>query len=118
MIGERELRLMKKTSFIINVARAAIIQEEPLYKALKERRIAGAAIDVWWPPHWWDSRWNLLDIKPRFPIWELPNVIATPHSIGITDTPSDAGLKIIAENITRIYQGKPPINQVDKKLQY
>lgn len=118
MIGERELRLMKQTAYIVNVARAAIIQEEPLYRALTKGWIAGAAIDVWWPPHWWDPSWNPNGKKPRYPIWQLPNVIAIPHSIGSTDTTSDASLRIIAENIYRIYEGKPPINQIDKKLQY
>lgn len=120
MIGERELRLMKPTAYLVNVARAAIIQEEPLYRALKEGWIAGAALDVWWPAHWWDPAWytNGAPVPSKYPIWRLPNVIATPHNIGSTDTPSDASLCIIAENIRRIAEGKPPINQVDKNLQY
>ena len=118
MIGEREFRLMKPTAYLVNVARADIIQEEPLYRALKEGWIAGAALDVWWPPHWWDPGWNPSGRTPDYPIWELPNVIATPHNIGSSDMRSDAGLNIIAENIRRITEGKPPINQVDKKLQY
>ncbi len=120
MIGERELRLMKPTAYIVNVARAAIIQEEPLYRALKENWIAGAALDVWWPAHWWDPAWhkNGAPVPSKYPIWRLPNVIATPHNIGSTDTPSDAGLCIIAENIRHIAEGKPLINQVDKDLQY
>jgi phosphoglycerate dehydrogenase-like enzyme len=118
MIGEHELHLMKPTAYIINVARAAILQEEPMYRALKERWIAGAALDVWWPPHWWDPRWNPNGRTPDTSIWKLPNVIATPHNIGSSDTPSDAGFNIIVENIHRIASGKAPINQVDKKLQY
>jgi phosphoglycerate dehydrogenase-like enzyme len=118
MIGEHELQLMRKTAYIINVARADIIQEKPLYKALKEDWIAGAAIDVWWPPHWWDPTWNIEEIRPEYPIWKLSNVIATPHNIGSTDTPSDAGLHIIADNIHRLIDGLPLINQVNKTLQY
>jgi len=118
MIGERELGLMKQTAYIINVARAAIIQEKPLFKALKEGWIAGAALDVWWPPHWWDPTWNRSGTFPLCPFWELPNVIATPHNIGSTDKSSDITLRIIAENIVRLAEGKPPINQVDKNLQY
>ncbi len=69
MIGERELRLMKPTAYVINIARAAIIEEEPFYLALKENRIAGAAIDVWWIPHWWDPKWKPEVDKPsRYPI--------------------------------------------------
>ncbi len=121
IIGEHELRLMKPTAFIVNIGRAALIQEEPLYNALKENRIAGAGLDVWWIPHWWDPIWTPDEDKPaHFPIWELPNVIATPHNVGFNErtTFSDNALKIIAENINRIAQGKEPINQVDKKHQY
>jgi len=118
MIGERELRLMKPTSYIVNVARAAIIQEEPLYRALTEGWIAGAALDVWWPPHWWSPTWTPSGETPKYEFWKLPNVIATPHNIGQTDTRSDAGLHIIAENIRRVAQGNDPINLVDKQLQY
>lgn len=118
MIGESQLRLMKRTAYLVNVARAAIIQEEPLYRALKEEWIAGAAIDVWWPPHWWDASWNTSGDSPLYPIWQLPNVIATPHNIGWTDSPSDEWIRIIAENIRRVAEGKPPLKQVDKALQY
>lgn len=118
MIGERELRLMKPTSYIVNVARAAVIQEEPLFRALKDGWIAGAALDVWWPPHWWSPAWKPSGETPKYEFWKLPNVIATPHCIGQTDTPSDAGLHIIAENIRRVAQGRQPVNLVDKQLQY
>lgn len=119
MIGEHELRQMKPTAYIVNVARAAIIQEAPLYKALKEGWIAGAALDVWWTPHWWDPLWSGSEKSPsKYPIWQLPNVIATPHNIVATDTLSNADLQIIAENIRRTAEGLPPINQVNKKLHY
>jgi phosphoglycerate dehydrogenase-like enzyme len=121
MIGEREIALMKQTAYLINIARAAIIEEKALYFALKENRIAGAALDVWWIPHWWDPSWKPeLDKPSRYPFWELPNVIATPHNIGFADYTefSENPLRIIAKNIRNIAEGKPPINQVDKKHQY
>ena len=121
MIGDREIRLMKPSAYIINVARAAIIEEEPLYQALKENRIAGAALDVWWVPHWWDPKWKPELNKPsKFPFWELPNVITTPHNIGYADFTrySENSVRIMAENIGNIAKGKPPINQVDKEHQY
>jgi D-3-phosphoglycerate dehydrogenase len=119
MIGERELRLMKPTSYLVNVARAAIVQEEPLYRALEEGWIAGAALDVWWRPHWWDPLWvpeggDASD----YPFWELPNVICTPHNIGSTDARSDAGIRIMVENVQRVREGRPPVNLVDKELRY
>ena len=121
IIGEHELRLMKSTAFIVNIGRAVLIQEEPLYTALKENRIAGAGLDVWWIPHWWDPIWTPNDDKPsHFPIWELPNVIATPHNVGFNERTifSENSLRIIAENINRIAQGKEPKNLVDKIHQY
>jgi phosphoglycerate dehydrogenase-like enzyme len=119
MIGEEEMRSMKPTAYIVNVARAAIIKEEPLYRALSEGWIAGAALDVWWTPHFWDPLWNT-EGKPasEYPFWELPNVICTPHSIVSTDSRSDAGLNIMVENILRVKRGEPPVNQVDKRLRY
>jgi phosphoglycerate dehydrogenase-like enzyme len=121
MIGEREISLMKRSAYLVNVARAAIIDEKALYFALKENKIAGAAIDVWWIPHWWDPKWKPeLDKPSRYPIWELPNVIATPHNIGYSDFTkfSENPLRIIVQNINNIVKGKPPINQVDKEHQY
>jgi phosphoglycerate dehydrogenase-like enzyme len=119
LIGEKELRLMKPTSYIINVARAAIIQEEPLYRALSENWIAGAAIDVWWKPHWWDPLWNPEGLDASlFPFWELPNVICTGHNIGSSDSLSEVSLDIMVDNILRIRDGKSPKNIVDKNLKY
>jgi D-3-phosphoglycerate dehydrogenase len=119
LVGEHEIRQMKQGSYIVNVARAAIIQEKPLYDALKDGHLAGAALDVWWQPHFWDPLWNV-ESKPasEYPFWELDNVICTPHNIVSTDNQSDAGLEIIVENILRIKEGKGPINQVDTQLRY
>jgi phosphoglycerate dehydrogenase-like enzyme len=119
MLGEREFRLMKPTAYVVNVARAAIIEDGPLYRALLEGRLAGAALDVWWQPHFWDSLWNTEGRDAsEYPFWELPNVICTPHNIGFVDVSSDAGLKVMVENVNRIREGKPPINQVNKELRY
>jgi len=121
LIGKRELQLMKSTAYLVNVGRAAIIEEEPLYLALKEGWIAGAALDVWWIPHWWDPNWcPEIDKPSNFPIWELPNVIMTPHNVGSIEKefPAETALRLIAENIRRTAEGRPPINQVDIEHQY
>ncbi len=119
MIGRDELRAMKPTAYLVNVARAALVQEESLYIALKEGQIAGAAIDVWWTPHWWDPLWNIEGRDAaEHPFWDLENVICTSHNIGFTDSRSYAGIKIMVENILKTRNGEPPINQVSKKLQY
>ena len=119
LIGEHELRLMKRGSYIVNVARAAIVQEKPLYEVLKDGHLAGAAIDVWWQPHFWDPLWNIEgNPASKYPYWELDNVICTPHNIVSTDSKSDTSLEIMVENILRTRNGKPPINQVNKELRY
>ena len=119
LVGEHEIRQMKQGSYIVNVARAAIIEEKPLYDALVDGHLAGAAIDVWWQPHFWDPIWNT-ENKPAsaYPFWELDNVICIPHNIGSTDHQSDASLEIMVENIKRIRDGETPINLVDKRLRY
>jgi len=121
IIGKKQIDLMKPTAYILNVGRAALIDEEPLYLALKEGKIAGAGLDVWWVPHWWDPTWNPEIDKPsHYPFWELSNVIATPHNVGGTEVTkySTRPLEIMIENIRLVSEGKPPINQVDKAHQY
>lgn len=121
IIGEAELRRMKPSASLVNVARAAIVDEDAVWKALNEGWIAGAAIDVWWTPHWWDATWlgEGQEATPsKYPFHELENVVVTPHVAGSTDTSGPRSLEIIAENIHRISTGREPINQVDKRLQY
>jgi phosphoglycerate dehydrogenase-like enzyme len=118
MIGERELHLMKHTAYIVNVGRGPIIQEEPLYRALKEGWIAGAGLDVWWSEPWLNLSAESGSQTRPYEFWKLPNVIATPHNLAITDAGMDAELRVAAENIRRVSEGKPAINQVDKELQY
>jgi phosphoglycerate dehydrogenase-like enzyme len=108
VLGDKQLRSMKPTAIIVNVARAHIVDEAALYAALAERRIAGAALDVWYrypaaagatPP-------------ANQPFHELPNVLMTPHVSGWTDGMLEARAKVIAENIRRTVRGEPPLNLI------
>jgi phosphoglycerate dehydrogenase-like enzyme len=107
-IGTRELALMKSTAFLINVARAEIVDEVALYNALAQRAIAGAALDVWY-------RYPR-DAGPTPPatqqFHELHNVLMTPHVSGWTDGMLDARAKAIAENIRRVGSGETPLNLI------
>jgi phosphoglycerate dehydrogenase-like enzyme len=108
LIGERQLGLMKPTAFLINVARAEVIDEEALYRALASRRIAGAALDVWYryPTAPGPTR------PANQPFHELDNVLMTPHISGWTEGMSRARSKLIAENIARTAAGMPPLNLI------
>jgi phosphoglycerate dehydrogenase-like enzyme len=107
-IGCRELALMKPTAFLINVARAEIVDEDALYEALVERSIAGAALDVWYryPSNTGPT------LPASRPFQELPNVLMTPHVSGWTDGMLDARARLIAENIRRVAASEPPLNRV------
>ena len=102
-INARRLKLMKKTSFLINVARGKLIDEEALLQALLENEIAGAGLDVYGqePP----------DLSS--PIFNLPNVVATPHISGGTDGTSRNRAAATAENVNRIANGLKPLYRID-----
>src|SRR6266436_3294429 len=104
-IGRKRLGLMKQTAFLINVARAEIIDEDALYKALARRSIAGAALDVWYRY----PREAGSTAPATRPFHELPNVLMTPHVSGWTDGMIEARAKLIAEKIRRISCGETPL---------
>ena len=107
-IGQGELRRMKESAVLINVARAEIIDEDALYRALAAKRIAGAALDVWYryPAS------TAPTLPSRQPFHELPNVLMTPHVSGWTDGMLAARAQLIADNIRRIGEGAPPANLI------
>jgi phosphoglycerate dehydrogenase-like enzyme len=108
LIGARQLELMKPTATLVNVARAEIVDAEPLYQALRDRRIAGAALDVWYRyPR--DGRPTLPAAQP---FHELPNVIMTPHVSGWTDGMMRARADVVAGNIDRVLRGEMPFNLI------
>jgi phosphoglycerate dehydrogenase-like enzyme len=108
LIGEPQLRLMKPTARLINVARAEIVDEDALYAALAEGRLAGAGLDVWYR---YPKSPDPLAPAHR-PFHELPNVLMTPHVSGWTDGMLEARAQVIAENIGRVLRGDPPLNQI------
>jgi len=108
LIGEGELRRMKESAILINVARAEIVDETALYHALAEKRIAGAALDVWYRY----PTGTAPTFPSRQPFHELPNVLITPHVSGWTDGMLAARAQLIAENIRRTAEGVPPANLI------
>ena len=107
-IGRSKLALMKPSSFLINIARAAIVDEDALYDALLRRSIAGAALDVWYRY----PREPGLTTPATRPFHELPNVLMTPHISSWTDGMLEARAKLIAENIRRVACEGVPLNLI------
>jgi phosphoglycerate dehydrogenase-like enzyme len=107
-IGKAQLQLMKRSAYLINVARAEIVDEDALYEALARRTIAGAALDVWYRY----PREPGPAAPATRPFHELPNVLMTPHVSGWTDGMLEARAKLIAENIRRIASGELPLNLI------
>jgi phosphoglycerate dehydrogenase-like enzyme len=109
LIDARRLSLMKPTALLINIGRAAIVDEEALYDALSGDGIGGAALDVWW--HHWSPEQP--DRRPsRFPFHELPNVLMTPHCSGFTEGTADRRWGELAGNLDRYVRGEKLINVV------
>ncbi|HYM71042.1 MAG TPA: NAD(P)-dependent oxidoreductase [bacterium] len=103
MIGARELALMKPTACLINTARGRIVDEQALVKALRDRTIAGAALDVYWnePPVTHDP-------EPNPDLYELPNVILAPHNGGATWDVRGEMTASCARNIVAWIHGERP----------
>jgi phosphoglycerate dehydrogenase-like enzyme len=108
LLRERELSLMKPSAVLVNVARAEIIDEDALYRALLERRLAGAALDVWYRY----PNEPGVTFPARRPFHELANVLMTPHVSGWTEGMLEARATLIAENIERTARGEPPLNLI------
>lgn len=104
MIGRKELSVIKKGSFIINVARGGVIEKDALIWALKEGRVAGAGLDVFWEE----------PIDPEDELFNY-NVIAMPHIGGVTRESYWGIGRIVAENIKRISMGVPPLHCANLK---
>ncbi len=109
LIDARRLALMKPTAVLINIGRAAIVDEEALYVALNDQKIGGAALDVWWrypSPGTPDPR------PSAFAFHELSNVLMTPHCSCSTEATRDRRWAQAAGNLDRFVRGETLHNVV------
>jgi D-3-phosphoglycerate dehydrogenase len=97
LIGEKELRLMKRNAYLFNTSRGAIVDQKALIKALKEKQIAGAGLDVF-------EEEPLLKSE----LFELENVVLTPHVAGYSPEASIRSRIMSAENIINAFRGIEP----------
>ena len=108
MMGTREFELMKKDSYFVAVSRGGIYDMNGLVKALDEKRLAGAGVDVTDPE----------PLPKGHALWKFENVIITPHIAGRSDQDTERMIGTIKDNIRRFVAGKPLINVVDKQKGY
>ncbi|MFP4345346.1 MAG: D-2-hydroxyacid dehydrogenase [Anaerolineales bacterium] len=108
MIGAEALRRMGQEAWLINIARGAVVDEEALIEALQEGRIAGAALDVFVEE----------PLPEDSPLWELENVIITPHNSWSTPHLKEREAALFLENLRHYLRDEPLRNVVNKELGY
>ncbi len=105
MYSSREFSLMKKNSYFVAVSRGGTYELGGLIKALDEKRLAGAGVDVVDPE----------PLPKGNPLWKFDNAIITPHIAGRSDQDAARMVNTIKENIQRFVDGRPLLNVVDKQ---
>ena len=108
LIGEQELKVMKPTAFLVNIGRGRLIDEQALIAALKGGEIAGAGLDVF----------EREPLPAESPLWEMPNVMITPHDAGSSPRSHERFMAVFLENLRRYVAGEPLLNVVDKRAGY
>ena len=108
MLGTAELQVMRPTAVLINIARGAIIDEAALVDALRAGRLAGAALDVF----------QREPLPEDSPLWEMPNVLVTPHSMSTATDENERLVERFCANLRRYLDGDDLLNVVDKARGY
>jgi len=108
MIDEKALRSMKPTSFLINMARGRVVEEKALIRALREKWIAGAGLDVF----------SQEPLPSDSPLYQLENVIISPHNAGNTPLYNRRLTDVFVQNLKRYLEGETPLNVVDLDRRY
>lgn len=101
LIGEKQLKLMKGTAYLVNTSRGPVVDEKALVEALKNNTIKGAALDVY-------------EGEPKMApgLAELPNTVLTPHTASATEEARSAMSELAAKNIMAVLNGEAPITPV------
>lgn len=108
MIGVEALSITKPGALLINVGRGRLVDEDALAEALRDGRLGGAALDVF----------THEPLDPKSPLWDLPNVIITPHISGAMEDYWTPLVALFSENLRRFERGDALLNVVDKTAGY
>jgi phosphoglycerate dehydrogenase-like enzyme len=110
MLSDKEFSVMKPTAIVMNVGRGPVIDESALIRALQDKRIAAAALDVF----------EEEPLREDNPLWEMENVLISPHCTDRTQNPDwlDLSMQRFIDNFQRYTKGEPLENVVDKKAGY
>ncbi len=106
LIGEKELRLMKKSAYLVNTARGKVVDTDALVKALQEGWIAGAALDVF----------EQEPLPPDHPLTKMKNVVLAPHAASATVETRTKMAMLVADNLIAFYKGEVPPTLVNKEV--
>jgi phosphoglycerate dehydrogenase-like enzyme len=108
MIGSRQLAAMKPDAFLLNVGRGPLIDDAALVDVLRQHKIGGAALDVF----------DQEPLPPNSPLWDLEDLLITPHTGGISQKMWERHYVLFSENLHRYLSGKPLLGLVDKRSGY
>jgi phosphoglycerate dehydrogenase-like enzyme len=108
LFGEKELKAMKPSAYLINIGRGGIIDEDVLVRALSENWIAGAGLDVF----------ATEPLPPESKLWELPNLLFSPHVSGDMENYIGQATEVFCKNLRRHLEGKRLLNVVNKERGY
>ncbi len=108
LIGERQFQAMKPDAYFYNVGRGPVVDEAALIAALREKRLAGAGLDVFEDE----------PLPADSPLWDMPNVIVSPHNSPSTPRQDERVAALFLENLRRYRAGEPLLNVVDKTAGY
>jgi phosphoglycerate dehydrogenase-like enzyme len=104
LFNEKVFSAMKPNSYFINMSRGGLVDQEALVKALKEKRIRGAGLDVTTPE----------PLPAEHPLWTCPNIVITPHNSTVAPARRVRAIALVCENVRRYSHGLPLMNVVDK----
>ena len=108
MLGAGEFAAMKRGAYFINIGRGGTVDQEALIQALHSKQIAGAGMDVFQEE----------PLDQASPLWEMENVLITPHSSGVTPQYNERAFAIFMDNLERYMQGQALQKVVDKRSGY